>query len=92
MRPESTQSKSACKEGRVVCSCVMKITIIGASLPQQKIIHTEWMHADCLADYYQVDVFSEEHWEILENYFRQYVKRGCNMMLTPLFTSLWIRR
>ena len=75
------------KEGHAVCSCVMKITIIGASLPQQKIIHTEWMHADCLADYYQVDVFSEEHWEILENYFRQYVKRGCNMMLTPLFTS-----
>lgn len=75
------------KEGRAVCFCVMKITIIGASLPQQKIIHTEWMHADCLADYYQVEVFSEEHWEILENYFRQYVKRGCNMMLTPLFTS-----
>ena len=84
---EYTIEISLQKEGRVVCSCVMKITIIGASLPQQKIIHTEWMHADCLADYYQVDVFSEEHWEILENYFRQYVKRGCNMMLTPLFTS-----
>lgn len=50
-------------------------------------MHTEWMHADCLADYYHVEVFSEEHWKILENYFREYVKRDCNMMLAPLFTS-----
>ena len=31
-------------------------------------------------------VFSEEHWEIIENYLHEYVKRGCNMILTPLFT------
>ena len=45
------------------------------------------MHADCLADYYHVDVFSEEHWQILENYFAEYADRGGNMMLVPLFTS-----
>ena len=78
---------SLLKEGEEVCSVVMKITVIGAELQKQKIMHTEWMHADCLADYYQVDVFSEKHWEILENFFHEYVKRGCNMMLTPLFTS-----
>ena len=55
-------------------------------LPKQKIMHTEWFHADCLADYYHVDVFSEKHWEILENYFHEYVDRGCNMMMVPLFT------
>lgn len=75
------------KEEKVVCSAVMKITVIGVELPKQKIMHTEWLHADCLADYYHVDVFSEEHWEILENYFHEYVKRGGNMMIVPLFTS-----
>ena len=75
------------KEGDVVASVSQMLTVIGVELPKQKIMHTEWMHADCLADYYHVDVFSEEHWKILENYFREYVKRGCNMMLTPLFTS-----
>ena len=75
------------KEGKVVCSVVQKLTIYAVTLPKQTILHTEWMHADCLADYYQVEVFSEEHWQILENYFHEYVKRGCNMMLTPLFTS-----
>ena len=75
------------KEGKPVCSAVQKLTVYGITLPEQKIMHTEWLHADCLADYYHVEVFSEEHWDILENYFKEYVKRGCNMMLTPLFTS-----
>lgn len=75
------------KEDKVVCSSIMKITVIGVELPKQKLMHTEWMHADCLADYYKVDVFSEEHWEIIENYFHEYVERGGNMMMAPLFTS-----
>ncbi len=75
------------KEAEVVCSGVMKITVIPAALPKLGIMHTEWLHADCLADYYHVEVFSEEHWKLLENYFHEYVHRGCNMMLVPLFTS-----
>ncbi len=62
------------------------VTIYNAVLPKQKILHTEWFYADCLADYYHVPVFSEEHWKIMENYIREYVKRGGNMILTPLFT------
>ena len=75
------------QEGEVVCSAKQKVTVIGTELPKLDIMHTEWMHADCLADYYHVEVFSEEHWKLLENYFQEYVKRDCNMMLTPLFTS-----
>ena len=75
------------KEGEVVCSAKQKVTVTGTELPKLDIMHTEWMHADCLADYYHVEVFSEEHWKLLENYFQEYVKRDCNMMLTPLFTS-----
>ncbi len=74
------------KEEEILCSANISVTIYEAVLPKQNMIHTEWMHADCLADYYRVPVFSEEHWDILENFFREYVKRGCNMMLTPLFT------
>lgn len=74
------------KEENVICSATKKLTVYGVQLPEQKIMHTEWLHADCLADYYNVEVFSEEHWKILENYFHEYVDRGCNMMLCPLFT------
>ena len=44
--------------------------VVDASLPPQKILHTEWFHSDCLADYYHVKPFSEEHWKILENFIR----------------------
>lgn len=73
-------------DGEVVCSTSTKVTIIDAVLPEQELIHTEWFHSDCLADYYHVDVFSEDHWQILENFIREYVSRGCNMILTPIIT------
>lgn len=75
------------KEDAVVCSAVMKLEVIGVRLPKLEIMHTEWFHADCLADYYHVEVFSEEHWKLIENYFHEYILRGCNMMMVPLFTS-----
>lgn len=74
------------KEDNVICSAVKNLTVIGVELPKQKLMHTEWFHADCLADYYNVEVFSEEHWKIIENFFHEYVDRGCNMILVPLFT------
>lgn len=74
------------KDGELLCSSETKITVYDAVLPKQKIMHTEWFYIDCLADYYQVPVFSERHWEIIENFLHEYVKRGCNMILTPLFT------
>ncbi len=62
------------------------LTVIGASLPAQTLKRTEWFYGDCLADYYQVPVFSEKHWKIMENFIRAAAERGCNMILTPIFT------
>ena len=55
-------------------------------LPPQKLIHTRWFHADCLADYYRVPVFSEEHWRIIDNFMASAAVHGINMLLTPVFT------
>ncbi|MDO4265509.1 MAG: DUF4091 domain-containing protein [Eubacteriales bacterium] len=74
------------QEGKEVGAVTETLTVYAAALAPQTIMHTEWLHADCLADYYHVEVFSEEHWKLLENYFHEYVARGCNMMLTPIFT------
>lgn len=72
--------------GEPVCSARTDITIYDAVLPQTALYHTEWFHTDCLADYYHVAVFSEEHWQIIENFLEVYVLRGGNMILTPIFT------
>ena len=62
------------------------VRVLAHALPPQTLIHTEWFYADCLADYYRVPVFSEEHWAILDNYITTAVRNGINMLLTPLFT------
>lgn len=64
----------------------MYIHVAKEELPKQTLIHTEWFHADCLANYYQVPVFSEAHWEIIGNFVDSAVKHGMNMLLTPVFT------
>lgn len=70
----------------VLASASISVTILPGRLPAQKLIRTHWFHTDCLAEYYRVPVFSEEHWTIIENFIRTAVRRGCTMILTPLFT------
>ena len=64
----------------------LTVTIIPVELPEQGIDYTQWFYCDCLAGYYQVPAWSEKHWEIVENFARLYVKRGRNMIYTPLLT------
>lgn len=67
-------------------SVTVNLEIINKELPELNIPHTEWFHCDCLANYYQIPVFSEEHWKIIERFVMAAVKRGCNMLYTPVFT------
>lgn len=72
--------------GRRLAQETLELTIINASLPEQKLAFTQWFHCDCLAVYYGVPVFSERHWEILEQFLRTARRYGMNMVLTPVFT------
>ena len=62
------------------------LTVIDAELPPQELIHTKWFHCDCLCQYYGVEMWSEDFWRICENYVRAMVRRGINMLLTPVHT------
>ncbi len=62
------------------------IKVIGADLPDQNFKVTQWFHCDCIADYYEVEIFSEKHWEYIEKFMRTAVKNGLNTILTPIFT------
>ncbi len=62
------------------------LTVIAAELPVQELIFTEWFHCDCLADYYNVPVFSPEHWKIISSYMKCAADNGVNCLLTPVFT------
>ncbi len=62
------------------------LKICRTELPEQKLIHINWFHSDCLASYYKVPVFSEEYWKITEGFIKNAVAHGVNCILTPLFT------
>lgn len=68
------------------CSATLTLTVIDAVLPAQKLISTQWFHTDCIADYFRVPVFSQEHWTLIESYMKAFVHCGNNMILTPVFT------
>ncbi|MBR6618715.1 MAG: DUF4091 domain-containing protein [Clostridia bacterium] len=74
------------EENELVAKESMKIKVIDVEMPEQELICTNWFHCDCLATWYKAQAFSEEHWQIIENYVRVAVKHGINMLLTPLFT------
>ena len=64
----------------------ISIEIIRADLPEQKTLFTQWFYADCLASYYNVEAWSDKHFEIIENFLRVAAERGRNMVYTPILT------
>jgi len=69
-----------------VSSDEILIEIIDALLPEQKLKLTQWFYCDCLANYYNCEVWSEKHWEIIENFAKTARDNGINLLLTPVFT------
>ena len=77
----------AVKRGtELLWSETVTLKVVRSVLPEQRLIYTEWLHADCLADYYRVKPFSETHWEILERFIHTAAEHGVNMLLPPVFT------
>ena len=74
------------EEGSPLASTVFELEVIDAVLPEQEFKVTQWFHSDCLASYYRVGIFSEEHWRIIGEFIKTAVKNGINMILTPVVT------
>ncbi|MBO7273969.1 MAG: DUF4091 domain-containing protein, partial [Clostridia bacterium] len=73
-------------KGEILSQNTLTLTVIDALLPPQEMILTQWFHCDCLANYYNVDAWSEEHWRIVENFAATAARNGINMLLTPVHT------
>ena len=73
-------------EGGYGVNAEITVDVIAKTLPPLEIPHTRWFHLDGLSSYYGVEVFSERHWEIVENFAAFAVKHGINTLLTPIHT------
>ncbi len=76
----------ATREGEALAEAGYTLDVLPAELPPQKLMHTAWFHCDCLATQYDVEVFSEAHWQLIEAYASNAARHGVNLLLTPLFT------
>lgn len=74
------------KDKGEVARVSVEIEIIDALLPKQELIFTQWFYPDCLMQYYGVETYSEEHWNIIEAFMRNARKYGQNMILTPVLS------
>ncbi len=74
------------REGRVVETAKFTVNVHEAVLPEQKLIFTQWLHCDCIADVHGVRVFSEKHWCLIEKYMELAARHGINMIFTPILT------
>lgn len=74
------------KAGKSEIKKIFTAEVIDAVLPEQTLLHTNWFHNDCLCTRYGAEPFSPEYWTIAENYIRNAVNHGVNMLLTPIFT------
>ena len=66
--------------------CTVSLEVLDATLPDDEIYFTQWFHCDALAQYYEIPVWSEEHWHAIESFAKVAADNGINMLLTPLFT------
>lgn len=64
----------------------MTIEVLPAIIPQQKLIYTRWFYVDCVAVQHNVNVYSEEHWTLIDKYIEAAVDVGINMLLIPAHT------
>ena len=50
---------------------VFEITVLDEVLPEHEFTYTQWFHSDCIASYYGYEIFSEEHWKMIENFVKK---------------------
>ncbi len=71
---------------QLLSSCGLTVEILPCSLPVTDFHYTQWFYADTLASYYNVGMFSERHWEIIENFLAKAADLGIDTILTPVLT------
>lgn len=74
------------QNGYVIGKAEYKVTVLDFYLGESSLIYTNWFHYDCLAQYYNLKVFSPEYNKIMYDFISCAVRHGMNMLLIPMFT------
>jgi len=64
----------------------LDLEILPVQMPAQKLIYTRWFYADCIATQHDVEIYSQEHWTLIDKYIAAAAEIGINMILVPVHT------
>src|SRR5699024_7147806 len=81
-----TLTLSAAEGGEVLAEQVLRLRVHAHRLPPLTITNTHWFHADSLSTHYEVEVFSERHWELIEAFLASAREMDVTSVLTPVWT------
>ena len=70
----------------VLAKTTYRLEVLDEILPELPIFNINWLHYDCISNYYNVPVFSNRFNELLDEYVKNMLSHGINSILVPLFT------
>ncbi len=73
-------------DGTVLFTKVMTVEVLNETVEEQTLLYSRWFYADCISNYHGVEIYSDEHFALIENYLREAVDVGINMILVPIHT------
>lgn len=84
--PITVDLTAATRTESMELSATMVLDVTAVNVPKQQTMFTQWLHLDCIADAHRVDIYSEEHWALIDKYVALAADLGINMLLTPIIT------
>jgi hypothetical protein len=64
----------------------LTIDVLPGALPPLPIVNSTWLYLDCLAQFYDADVFSEPHWRAIDRFMDAASRLQVNSLLAPVWT------
>lgn len=64
----------------------LDVHLVGRSLPALELVNTHWFHCDGLATHYGFEVWSEDHWAVVDRFMGAAAELQINSLLTPVWT------
>lgn len=74
------------EEDKCVAEEELTLEVLPIELPSQETKYGNWFYCDCIADYYDLEVFSDKHFEYIEKWLKVAAEHGQNIILVPVFT------
>lgn len=73
-------------KGELLGQVSFTVCVMRGELPETDLVVTDWMHYDCICNYYRCKPFTRKFWALTASFMDTAVRHGINAVYVPLFT------